>query len=371
MRGKLYLAANLVSETQLFGHLQIVYRDPSGNLLETETTSPGFPYFFGDWAFPAFGRVHDDPDNTPNYGSPDDYGIVALELRPEQSPDHVWDLLGQFNASLAGGGHGLDYDILQNSNSYVCTALSVIGIDVADYLSAVMPPDVVGFPGVDTNVLQGAKTGGFFSGYETRIPVTLSGTGGNDFIRTGIGDDILSGAAGDDTIRSGAGRDHVEGDDGADRLNGGAGDDTLKGRKDNDVLNGGTGNDLLKGGGGADVVRGGNGRDELFGGAEADTFEFRDVEESLNGKKYRDTIFDFETGTDVIDLSAIDTGSGNEPFTFIADAAFTGAGAELRFVNKTSADLTMISADLDGDGSADFQIAIEGLLSLTSDDFIL
>ena len=47
MARQLYLAANLVSQTLIYGHLQIVYADAKGNLLEAECTSSGFPYFLG------------------------------------------------------------------------------------------------------------------------------------------------------------------------------------------------------------------------------------------------------------------------------------------------------------------------------------
>jgi Ca2+-binding RTX toxin-like protein len=104
------------------------------------------------------------------------------------------------------------------------------------------------------------------------------------------------------------GADTVNGSDGNDRLSGGGGDDTvfgfagkdtLLGNGGNDTLDGGDGNDSLNGGAGNDVLIGGMGRDTLTGGAGADSFVFNVLETSAN----KDTIKDFVSGTDHIELS--------------------------------------------------------------------
>lgn len=211
MARQLYLAANLVSQTLIYGHLQIVYADAKGNLLEAECTSSGFPYFLGDWTYPDFGRRHDLPDHTPHYGDPNAYAVVEMNLRSEQEAETVWELVGQIHASLIGGDHGLNYDIEQNSNSYATSLLSVVGIDISDYDPAVETSEIRGFPGIETNIFDGAKTGGLFSGDNTAVPLTLAGTMGNDYIVTGIGDDNLRGASGRDEIHAGRGADLVRG----------------------------------------------------------------------------------------------------------------------------------------------------------------
>ncbi len=282
MAQTLYLAANLVRETAVFGHLQIVYEDVNGDLLENETTSPGFPYFFGDWVYPTFGRPHDVAENTPGYGSPNDYAIVPLDLQTSQTGEHVWELLGQIHASLSNGRHGLNYDVDQNSNSYATTILWSVGIDIGPYLSEVTPPDVLGFPGVETNILLGAATGGFFSSDDTPIPLTLAGTAGNDFIRTGIGDDTLGGGGGNDQILSG---------DGADEVTGGGGADTLLGEGGNDALSGDEGYDMLRGGGGFDLLRGGDGNDALYGGGQGDILYGEVGSDLLIGENGYDRLF--------------------------------------------------------------------------------
>ena len=72
---------------------------------------------------------------------------------------------------------------------------------------------------------------------------------------------------------------------------------TLTGGAGMDVITGRTGADVLFGGGGDDILTDGAGADRLTGGAGADTFIF-----AYDGTA--DTITDFETGIDTIDLSA-------------------------------------------------------------------
>ena len=82
---------------------------------------------------------------------------------------------------------------------------------------------------------------------------------------------------------------------------GGAGDDTLYGGPGggDDVMNGGTGNDRLYGGQGADTLTGGPGDDRLAGGPGEDTFVFGPGDGA-------DTVTDFTSGTDRIDLTGFE-----------------------------------------------------------------
>jgi CSLREA domain-containing protein len=122
------------------------------------------------------------------------------------------------------------------------------------------------------------------------LPVTITGTPGNDVI-TGTarrdviralgGDDVIDALGGNDRVCAGSGndrangrsgRDRIAGQTGNDRVIGAGGDDLiggqggrdrLKGKGGNDTLRGGPNPDLLNGGGGFDVCRGGGGRDVL------------------------------------------------------------------------------------------------------------
>jgi Ca2+-binding RTX toxin-like protein len=149
--------------------------------------------------------------------------------------------------------------------------------------------------------------------------------------------------------------------------------DHFYGRNGNDVLKGYAGNDVLKGGGGDDVLQGGRGRDELTGNSGADDFVFVALNDSLPRGPSRDMITDFVRGIDDIDLSAIDARRFNlvdDAFQFIGGKQFSSRAGQLRFDVSLPGE-TRVEADIDGDGSADFEIALVGRHILTAGDFIL
>ena len=84
-------------------------------------------------------------------------------------------------------------------------------------------------------------------------------------------------------------------------IDGGAGNDTLYGGPGggDDVMAGGLGNDRLFGGQGDDTLIGGPGDDRLAGGAGADVFVFGPGDGV-------DTVTDFSSGTDKVDLTAFE-----------------------------------------------------------------
>jgi Ca2+-binding RTX toxin-like protein len=106
----------------------------------------------------------------------------------------------------------------------------------------------------------------------------------------------------------------------------------------------------------------------LSGGAGADTFDFNSATESAVGVT-RDTITDFVAAFDKIDLSGIDadtTVANDQAFSFVA-SAFTNVAGQLRFDSGSSS----VFGDVNGDGVADFEIALTGVTSLAAGDFIL
>lgn len=138
------------------------------------------------------------------------------------------------------------------------------------------------------------------------INITINGQhnlDSNDFDANGLaGSQTLTGGSGSssDILYGGAGIDTLNGNNGNDTLYGGSGNDTLNGGGDNDLLYGGSGNDTLNGGGGTDTLNGGIGNDTMTGGGQADIFVFN-TDLRLTGI---DTITDFASGTDKIQLSA-------------------------------------------------------------------
>jgi Ca2+-binding RTX toxin-like protein len=143
------------------------------------------------------------------------------------------------------------------------------------------------------------------------------------------------------------------------------------------IINGGAGNDVLIGGEGADTLYGGGGRDTLTGGLGADIFQYRSLADSAPGSA--DKILDFKLGADIIDLSFLDANSqldGNQAFTFISDAAFSGTGAssagQLRaFQSDGNANTWQVEADVNGDGIADLiiEVSVDSGQPLTIGDF--
>jgi hypothetical protein len=203
-------------------------------------------------------------------------------------------------------------------------------------------------------------------GTATLLDGSITGSSAGDHIVGTAGRDAIFGSGGNDTIRGLGGNDALHGEAGNDRLIGGGGDDRLFGSAGNDRLAGSSGNDRLSGGRGSDWLVGGGGRDLLSGAAGGDRFVFATVSDSAGGR--RDVVTDFERGTDLVVLSAIDADTGrrgNQGFEFIGVSAFDGEAGQLRYKRG------VVSADVDGDGRADLQIAIEGVARLGAGDFVL
>lgn len=248
--------------------------------------------------------------------------------------------------------------------------------------------------------------------------VSVTGTNTVDVIHGTDGNDTLFGHAGNDTLYGEGGNDRLNGGAGADKMVGGLGDDTyyvdnagdsvvestnsgtdtvvstishnlessverlvlsgsanidgtgnsldnkIVGNIGSNVLNGGSGNDILIGNAGDDYLIGGLGTDILTGGTGNDHFIFRDLS--------TDRVTDFTSGQDVLDLESIDANSsltGNQAFTFIGTHAFTHTAGEVHYQQIGSN--TFVTADMNGDGIADFTVRLDGLHTLTSHDFIL
>jgi hypothetical protein len=84
--------------------------------------------------------------------------------------------------------------------------------------------------------------------------------------------------------------------------------------------------------------------------------------------------FALPTGTEgdkfsLVDLDANALVDGDQAFTFIGSAAFSGVAGQLRYW-KQDGD-TYIWGDVDGDAVADFQIVVDPLVNLVASDFIL
>jgi len=189
----------------------------------------------------------------------------------------------------------------------------------------------------------------------------LTYTGAGNFTGTGNAlDNIITGAGGNDNLSGLDGLDTLHGGAGNDTLTGGNGDDVLNGDAGNDSLVGGAGNDQLNGGDGVDRIIGGAGADTLRGGAGADRFVFTAAADTGNTVATRDTILDFESGVDQIDLSAIDARPGGtiNSFAWIADAAFSAQG-QLRYRVDLGTGQVVVEANTDNNNNTvEFSIAL-------------
>jgi len=112
----------------------------------------------------------------------------------------------------------------------------------------------------------------------------------------------------------------------------------------NDTLTGDAASDFLVGGAGDDTIDGGAGNDSFIGGAGIDMFVF-------SATPGNDTIIDFVSGVDKVDLSAFGIA--------FADVTSSSLGAD-----------TVVSVDVNGDAASDFQITLKTVGAPAEADFI-
>jgi Ca2+-binding RTX toxin-like protein len=216
----------------------------------------------------------------------------------------------------------------------------------------------------------------------------LNGLGGNDALYGGVGNDVLRGGTGEDYLDGGAGIDTASWYTGSAGVvvsldtgigsGGEAQDDmlvsieNLSGSQGNDSLVGDTGANVLQGWNGNDVLTGSGGKDTLTGGIGGDRFVYGSVAESVVGAN-ADLIADFSHAqADKIDLAAIDaktTVAGDQAFSFIGTALYTGVAGQLRY--SGAGGVTTIAGDVNGDGVSDFHIQLTGAIALVAADFML
>jgi Ca2+-binding RTX toxin-like protein len=291
-------------------------------------------------------------------------------------------LNGGIGADTMVGGAGNDSYIVDNAGDQVIE-LANGGVDKVtasvDYTLAA---------GTSIETLQGSNAthGLILTGNE--LVNKINGTSFNDTLNGGGGADILSGGDGDDNyFVFGAGVKIIEDlDHGTDTVTStlgqalaanvenliltGAGNINGTGNAGDNVLRGNDGINKLSGEAGNDTIIGQGGRDILTGGDGNDTFVYESLSDSGPTGAARDQILDFLIGSDKIDLSQIDAiaGGADNAFNFVGSGALLHAG-DLN-AKAFGAD-TMISADVDGDHKADFQILLQGSIALSAGDFLL
>ena len=142
----------------------------------------------------------------------------------------------------------------------------------------------------------------------------------------------------------------------------------------NDLANtiiGDAGANIIEGGDGNDRLAGGGGSDSLSGGADADTFVFTSESDGT------DTIKDFVTGLDVIEIAAAGFGGGlwaGMDVATVFDVSSDGnfGSSAIRFHFDTLTDTLYFDADGSAAGSAAVALAtFSNNLALDSGDFVV
>jgi VCBS repeat-containing protein len=222
----------------------------------------------------------------------------------------------------------------------------------------------------------------------TRRTDLINGTDGDDFIDGNGGADTLKGGAGNDSIvyQNDSNRGSIiDGGDGNDTLilRQGAGIDLAASNQDNAARNvvtgfenvdagastatvnlaGSAGANRLLGGAGDDIINGRGGADTLQGGAGKDLFVYGDAGDS-SAATGSDTILDFVSGEDQIDLRNLEGTIG---------LSWGGTVATTNGVwYEHSGTSVLVHVDANGDGAADMTIELKdnANLELRVDDFL-
>ena len=350
-----------------FGHLQVVkVSDDRATQTELEVQAPSFFSLDRNWQF--FDRDHKTSpgffDSSDSNHRSAEYSYVTLDIG-SRSADDVWNVLEQTHDLFQDKSNIIYNAVSLNSNSYINTLLSVVGIDIKPLVDLAKPKDALGgFPAVNKNVLLSYIIDkNPFSSQSDAIELVLNGRAGTDEIRGGLKNDILNGDSGNDILIGNAGNDTLNGGSGADLvdyskettnlLSGGiyvnlaeeggrdtSGDldqlisieningtdllqlglawsDLIIGSDASNVLDGRGGNDALLGGDGDDTLIGGTGFDWLTGGSGADLFQFAAA--TIVAGEY-DVIWDFVPGLDRIQLSA----AVQNQTAFVQEAGYVG-----------------------------------------------
>jgi Ca2+-binding RTX toxin-like protein len=352
----------------------------------------------------GFATVRDG--NTPGWEEVDT--LVSIENAYGTWGDDVFygdagsnELNGYFGNDYITGGGGADYIDGWSGRDQAIYRDSPVGVTVNLATGTGFGGTAEGDQLIRIEDLAGSEHDDHLTGDEGVN--LLFGRNGHDVLKGAGGDDRLSGDAGGDTLKGGGGADVLHGGEGYDtaaytgssasvrvalfdgtaaggdaagdtltsieHLTGSDHDDGLSGNNGFNILDGATGNDTLKGYGGSDrltggdgndVIVGGSGPDELYGGDDADSFIWFYISDTGVIGASADTIQDFNFGQgDGIDLSSIDAdvyAAGNQTFTFIGQAGFSGTPGEINYIYSGGDTLIQLQTGMDAD--------VEGVIRL-------
>ena len=318
----------------------IISGTATGSVIEAGGATPGTPT--------ATGTLTDtDVDNTPN-------AFTAVS-----SPTASDGGYGIFTMTAAG----VWTYTLDNANSTVQaldvgdTLTDTFMVTTVDGTAEVVTITVHGASDADPNDFDYLATGT----HVISDPPYVYGTPGSDSIAGG-GDEgqIIYGGAGDDTL-NGTGKSDI--------IYGGSGNDTIKGNDGDDTIYGGSGSDTINGNNGNDTIIGGFGADHLTGSNGDDRFVYLSVADS-NAAQF-DTISDFKSGSDRIDLTALGalaflaltSTSTSVPAHTIAWLYDSASNETIVYVNPTDQTLSIGDSGL-------LEIHLQGIVTIQASDFV-
>lgn len=273
---------------------------------------------------------------------------------------------GSNTAILAGTVHG---SLTGGANA---DSIKLLGLLAGDITLGDGADSLLARGDIDGNIDMGSGTDDVWLGKDAQfITGTLDGGSGDDTLIAKI--DVedafdfefinLKGSANLDVVADGIGST-IYGNRGNNEIDGGDGDDLIYGRSGSDILLGGLGADHIGAGSGADELIGGAGGDTLKGGSGKDTFVYEATTDSL--KADADEILDFDRGRDTLDLSAL----AEDQINWVGDGILYKTGvAQARY--KTRDDHVEMRVDIDGNGTIDMMVILDGLTKLSASDFLL
>jgi Ca2+-binding RTX toxin-like protein len=282
----------------------------------------------------------------------------ANELKTHWGNDSLY---GGFGSDTMNGGDGADIYSVQDAGDVIIETNSSASAAESDLVYS-----YIGHYTLAANVEQGRIM---------NVTANLTGNARDNLLFASAGANVLDGAAGIDTVSYAFGASSgvtVSLGPGV-QPTGGSGFDTLTsienliGTKFADKLYGNAGVNVLTGALGNDSLAGGAGSDTMSGGAGADIFKYFGVSDSISAAA--DTITDFTSGLDQINLSLVDANEAtdaDDAFTTLIGSAeaFTAAG-QLRLTDG------VLYGNTDADAEPEFAIVLTGVVALLLGDFAL
>ena len=199
---------------------------------------------------------------------------------------------------------------------------------------------------------------------------TFDGGLGIDEVNCEGAGEQLSGASVDLALASGQiindGWNNTESVVSIERIDGSDWDDSILGSNDFNVLHGDGGNDTINGRGGSDEIAGNAGQDILTGGSGGDEFRYN---RRAGQDPWGDTITDFKSGSDKIDISSGDFAGMDGILRFVNGNSAGGTGSWFFF--NAANDGLFWDADGTAAGAAILVATLTGVNALQASDIVL